>query len=358
MASASLAKKWSKRRKRWEYQIRFREPGGKQRWQRLGISNQAVALARLADKRRALDQARATLWTDDVEEAIVRFVRSARIRCGPRTADGYEQCIRAIAAAFHPTPLAQWSRGMFEAFVDGRLHPAAPEDHAERAQRPWSARTVQAHVRIARMFIRSAPAADVDCPDFVGTFRGPRVERRIPRYLVPEELDALLAEVHEHETLEVPIGLGALAGLRFGEIDRLEAADVDRREHGLVIRKTKSHRDRVVPISSALWEILERHPVISGKVARLGNARNARRDLAAACKRANFDGVGWHALRHTFGMRLAEEGVPPHEIRDLMGHASIATTDIYMTARPKRLAPAVEKVLARKPAAQPAAAST
>jgi integrase len=344
VASVTLTRRWLKRKQRWQWCLRWRDPKGEQRWQSLGSATERVARAREADLRKRLERASVERWTDDAEKALERFLDERRLECEERTVDGYEQALRAIWNAFGKAPMRTWSPAMFRAFVEGRVQPEDP------AVRPWSPSTVRRHVRAARQFIRWAPENDVDCSDFVGRFRGRKVERRLPRFLAPDELAALLGEVDNHETLEVPVGLGALAGFRFGEIRRLAASDVDWREKGLHIRKAKSHAERIVPISAELEKILRRHPAIAGKVSRLGNERNARRDLAAACHRAGIPALGWHALRHTFGSRLAEEGVPVHEIARLMGHGDINTTMIYVHARPSRLASAVEKVL-------PAAAS-
>ena len=42
----------------------------------------------------------------------------------------------------------------------------------------------------------------------------------------------------------------------------------------------------------------------------------------------------FHSLRHSFGSRLAGQGVPIHHIRTLMGHSNISTTNIYLIANP------------------------
>ena len=52
----------------------------------------------------------------------------------------------------------------------------------------------------------------------------------------------------------------------------------------------------------------------------------------------------WHDLRHEYASRLAERGVPLSQIRDLLGHASIVTTERYDTQRPEALI-AVAKLL-------------
>ncbi|HEX3558860.1 MAG TPA: tyrosine-type recombinase/integrase [Pyrinomonadaceae bacterium] len=61
-------------------------------------------------------------------------------------------------------------------------------------------------------------------------------------------------------------------------------------------------------------------------------------------RRAGFVGLKPHSLRHTFGTRLGEAGFDASEIRKLMGHSSITTTQIYVHPRAPRLREAVEAV--------------
>jgi len=61
-------------------------------------------------------------------------------------------------------------------------------------------------------------------------------------------------------------------------------------------------------------------------------------------RRAGLVGLKPHPLRHTFGTRLGEAGYDAYEIRKLMGHSSIPTTQIYVHPRAMRLREAVEAV--------------
>jgi site-specific recombinase XerD len=56
----------------------------------------------------------------------------------------------------------------------------------------------------------------------------------------------------------------------------------------------------------------------------------------------------WHDLRHEALSRLADEGVPVHELRLLAGHASITTTQRYMNARPTSLAESMRRARERR----------
>lgn len=61
-------------------------------------------------------------------------------------------------------------------------------------------------------------------------------------------------------------------------------------------------------------------------------------------KKHKLPDLGLHRLRHTFATRLLARGVDIYDIRDLLGHESVKTTEIYLSANPERLRGAVERV--------------
>ncbi len=156
-------------------------------------------------------------------------------------------------------------------------------------------------------------------------------------------------------------------GMRRGEMLALRFADVDL-PRGLVTLRgetTKSRKTRVVPIATTrLRAVLEwlrldaagqekpdEAPVFSYETGEaVGSIKTAWvvavlkahdvqphwrregawRDLSAA-SRAEFRALDlhWHDLRHEYASRLVERGVPLAQVRDLLGHASITTTERY-----------------------------
>ena len=161
-----------------------------------------------------------------------------------------------------------------------------------------------------------------------------------------EEIDLLLAACStDYE--RAAILLGADAGLRAGEMVALWRTDIGQR---ILVQRSdwygqlkapKSGKARRLPISTRLGEALERC-----KKLHLGKVVLARPDGSpwtyevqrAVMKRlseaSGVENRGWHALRHAFGSRLAAKGVPARVIQDLMGHASITTTERYMHLAP------------------------
>jgi integrase len=155
-------------------------------------------------------------------------------------------------------------------------------------------------------------------------------------------------------------------GMRQGEMLALRFGDIDWKRQLIVLRgiTTKSKRTRVVPISTTrLKAVLEwlrldadndRKPddalVFSDEISQpIGRFRTAWvtavlkahgvkpewksynwTALTAACQQAFKEiNLHWHDLRHEYASRLVESGVPLAQVRDLLGHASIITTERY-----------------------------
>ncbi len=143
------------------------------------------------------------------------------------------------------------------------------------------------------------------------------------------------------------------AGLRASEVVGLDVGDLhEDAEGGLVIhvREGKGAKDRTLPVAPEVAQVLRHFLAATGRVMgdkqagalfsradRAGKggrltARAVGMVLARVVKAAGIDGkrVTPHALRHSFALRQAREGMAPHEVQELLGHASLATTTLYL----------------------------
>ena len=181
--------------------------------------------------------------------------------------------------------------------------------------------------------------------------------RRLPVTLRDDEVEALLARIPtksatglRNRTL-VQVFLGA--GLRLAEALALLPSDVDL-DRGLVrVNRGKGAKDRVVPVDAEtlgwLRSWLERRAALgfNGRQPVFCGVRNAgrplracqvQRMLASTAKAAGIERqVSPHVLRHTYASRMLRRGYTLAEVRDLLGHANIATTSIYVHADPEDL---------------------
>ena len=130
------------------------------------------------------------------------------------------------------------------------------------------------------------------------------------------------------------------AGLRSAEVSKLEIADVDFERKTIHIKQSKYKKDRIVPLSDYIAVGLKKYlkaekpnkwlfngRFVDNRYSRAGLTWVMRESL----KRTNIQKqVNLHSLRHSYATHLLEDGVNIVMIKELLGHATIATTMIYL----------------------------
>jgi integrase/recombinase XerD len=191
----------------------------------------------------------------------------------------------------------------------------------------------------------------------------PALERPLPRILDEGEVEAIFREVEDRAASGLPLALRNLAllellygsGLRASELVSLPRRAL-RPGQPFLILKGKGDKERLVPISSraeaavALW--LAHVPAASPWLFPSGKGHLSRvrlfqlvREMAGLAGIAP-DRISPHVLRHAFATHLLSGGADLRVLQSLLGHADIATTQIYTHVDSARL---VELVNARHP---------
>jgi integrase/recombinase XerC len=172
----------------------------------------------------------------------------------------------------------------------------------------------------------------------------PRVERRIPVHLEEDEVAAFLdvpGEGLAPSRARAILELFYATGIRCGELVGLDLEDVDRPAR-MVRVLGKGRKERVVPFGQAAAKALdgylrERQRLQSRSEAVFVNQRGGRltdryiRYVVAArvTAVAGARRISPHALRHSFATHLLERGADLRSIQELLGHASLSTTQRY-----------------------------
>ncbi len=183
----------------------------------------------------------------------------------------------------------------------------------------------------------------------------PRKKKKIPLLLDDTEPERLIAATRiERERLMLLLML--LCGLRVSEVARLNVEDLDFRHKGITVRDSKSG-DRLCPMQKDMVRPLRGY-VAARKTGPLfvsprTGTHYTKRALQKMIKRVavaagiadalTSSRVRCHALRHQFCCRLLDAGVAIHVARDLMGHASLASTNEYANCNPDRLREAIDR---------------
>jgi len=161
--------------------------------------------------------------------------------------------------------------------------------------------------------------------------------KRLPVVLSPDEVLVILKEIN-NQVYRMALTIIYACGLRISEGVRLEVGDIDGKRHLLRVRNGKGSKDRYVHLADRPLELLRaycrQHGIRSGFLFPCKDSHIAPDALERAFKKAlRQSGVTKaatpHTLRHTFATHLLENGEDIRVIKDLLGHTSITTTDIY-----------------------------
>jgi integrase len=176
-------------------------------------------------------------------------------------------------------------------------------------------------------------------------------ENQRNRYLAAEEEERLLAACIGDRAHLRPIIIVALnTGMRRGEILSLKWSQVDFQRNIIHLIRTKSGKQRDVPINSVVRdELLALQPQSRGECifanSKTGRAlASCKRAFMKACQLASVEDLQFHDLRHTAATRMAETGAEPSTIKDILGHSDIRMTDRYTHAVEMRKRTALERL--------------
>jgi len=221
---------------------------------------------------------------------------------------------------------------------------------------PVSPATLQRKIACLRSFYRHLRREERIDHDPTARLRAPRKAQRLPTVLARGEVDRLLAQpsgespaaLRDRALLELMYA----CGLRATEAIELEVSDVDL-DAGLLRARGKGAKERLVPVGRSAVHALRTwlargRPQLVGErleprlfVNRRGTGLT-RQGLYKIVQRharsAGLDGkMSPHTLRHTFATHLLAGGCDLRALQEMLGHADIATTQIYTHLSAERL---------------------
>lgn len=212
------------------------------------------------------------------------------------------------------------------------------EINAWVARPGWSAQTRASYRTIIRRFFTYAVDAGYLSFDPSIHLRRPKIPKRLPRPATDEEARRAVTELPEPYRLHCL--LAAHQGMRCCEIGRAERDHFDERWVRIV---GKGDKVREVPTHPAVWRAVRDMPP-----GRLTRPREDERDWVSKATSKALERAGIrcrpHQLRHWYATTLTAAGVNIQVVAELLGHESVATTQIYSLV-PKQLLRAAVDVL-------------
>ncbi len=170
----------------------------------------------------------------------------------------------------------------------------------------------------------------------------PRKSRKVPVYLSSREAGSLLSAASEDDRKNAIVSTLIYSGLRVSELCSLDVDDVDFDENIILVRSGKGEKGRIVVIPGECVETIQRYLELRSKLSPPGKAlfvsnKRTRYDTSTIERmvRALSEKAGIrkrvtpHVLRHTFATSIMRNGGDIRFIQEILGHASVATTQIY-----------------------------
>ena len=216
--------------------------------------------------------------------------------------------------------------------------------------------TLQRKVACLRSFHRHLLRQDLIVDDPTAKLRAPRQSRKLPHVLSRDQVSLLLeqpkgtdpAALRDRALLELMYA----CGLRASEAIAIEISDLDL-ESGLLRARGKGAKERLVPMGTAAARALM-HYLARGRPPLVGDRQEARlfvNHRGAGLTRQGLykivqrhartagleDRMSPHTLRHTFATHLLAGGCDLRSVQEMLGHADIATTQLYTHLSAERL---------------------
>jgi site-specific recombinase XerC len=272
---------------------------------------------------------------------------AAERNCSPRTVEAYGCDLRQYARflARHLNVTAPDPARADALALRGFLGDLARKGGVAGGGRPAGRRTLGRKLAAVRAYYRYGVKVGAFTSSPARRLLTPRAPRRLPRVLpaveLGRELDRLAsregpAAARDSALLEALYG----GGLRVSEVAGLTWDDLDL-EGGTARVLGKGRKERRVPLGRRAVEALRRHrshasadgagAVFAGRAAggRL-SVRQMQRVVGRALARlAEGGSISPHALRHSFATHLLDAGADLTAVQELLGHASLSTTQVY-----------------------------
>jgi site-specific recombinase XerD len=191
----------------------------------------------------------------------------------------------------------------------------------------------------------------------------PKLEKRLPVNL--SKHDALrLLEVTYNYPYRTPydryrnhalFATAIYAGLRKQELLKLNYTDVDISNRTIFVRQGKGRKDRIIPMSTVLADILGKYAGERSRYSKTcpefftsshrncGFSDTCTNRLVRDMRKAAGIPFSMHKLRHTFATLMLEGGCDIYSLSKMLGHSDITTTTIYLSASPEHLRSQISK---------------
>jgi integrase/recombinase XerC len=249
-----------------------------------------------------------------------------------------------------------------------RPNAMSPQDlrafQAALQQAGYARATISRKLASLRSFYRFAMRQGIATDNPAKPLRNPRQQRKLPHVLNNKEVGSLLLAPPSDQTMGLRdraiLETMYSAGLRVSELVGLRDRDIDRDQQIIRVRG-KGRKERISPLGSYALRAIDRYakkrirdpkseslgkdaPVFVNRFGRILTTRSVGRMLEKHIAVTGLDSrTSPHTLRHSFATHLLDRGADIRSVQELLGHKSLATTQIYTHVSAANLRKVYEK---------------
>ena len=164
------------------------------------------------------------------------------------------------------------------------------------------------------------------------SFKRPKSEKKLPKVVDGDFIINQLSKIEniKHKAI---LTLTFSVGLRVSEIINIKIEDIDSKRMLIRIKNAKGRKDRIVPLSSNVLNLLREYFIQYRPKEYLFNGQNSKQYSIGSCQaiyKKHIDTTGHiHTLRHSCFTNLLENGTDLRVIQKIAGHSNVKTTEIY-----------------------------
>lgn len=232
-----------------------------------------------------------------------------------------------------------------------------------RVERNWCANSFVTIHKSLVVFFRWCVQEGYMEVNFADDIELPKIEKKLPPKLTRQDALKLLEVVYNYPypyhflryRNQAIFATFIFSGLRSKELLSLKFTDIDLENLSIFVRQGKGSKDRIIPISYKLAEILKKYlserkrlnktcPEFFVSLNRnVGFTRTGLKRLVVKIREASGISFTIHKLRHTFATLMLEGGCDIYSLSKMMGHSDIKTTTIYLAASAEHLRKQITK---------------
>lgn len=229
--------------------------------------------------------------------------------------------------------------------------------YTQKEKRLWTARTFRNNRQYLKTFFEYCYTHDFIKENPVTKIHKPKLPKTLPRFLTKEQVHSILFHtefynwrysIEKSRNIAI-IGMFLFTGIRLNELVNLKLEDVDLDNREIIIHVGKGRKERIVPIYPKLIPILQAYltdrkaltiqtPWFFQSLRR--HAKISSKTIQSFCRKISKEaGVKCfpHALRHTFARNAINAGIGLYHVKEMLGHSSVSTTEIYLSVSKQNL---------------------